>query len=160
LGALAELLALLGLNELAEQVNDGGIEAFGAVRRGLAEHVNVVPRDVRIGRLLRLTLRLLPKGDDDDLHRAKMIQSISSGIPSLKRWMRRRLEARHSGAKGHFLEDAASLGEALERIPGLGQRVPLNTDTWALPNDMKGLEKEVQRLNAAIQLPSAGGVKA
>jgi hypothetical protein len=106
LGALAELLALLGLNELAEQVNDGGIEAFGAVRRGLAEHVNVVPRDVRIGRLLRLTLRLLPKGDDDDLHRAKMIQSISSGIPSLKRWMRRRLEARHSGAKGHFLEDA------------------------------------------------------
>lgn len=160
LGALAELLALLGLTELAEQVNDRGIEAFGAVRRGLAEHVNVVPRDVRIGRLLRLTLRLLPKGDADDLHRAKMIQSISLGIPSLKRWMRRRLEARHSGAKGHFLEDAASLGEALERIPGLGQRVPLNTDTWALPNDMKGLEKEVQRLNAAIQLPSAGGVKA
>jgi hypothetical protein len=29
-----------------------------------------------------------------------------------------------------------------------------------LPNDVKGLEKEVQRLNAAIQLPSAGGVKA
>ena len=160
LRALAELTTLLGMNELAESINARGQEALADVRRSIASEVNVAPRDVRIGRMLRLVLRLLPAGDGQDDHRAKLLAEMVDMIPVLKRWMRRRLEARHSGAKGNFLNDAAELGEALERIPGLGRRVPLEVDEQPLPTDMAGLASEVQNLARSVHLPSAGGVKA
>ena len=61
LDALRELIALLGLNSLADEVAQQGLNALPEVRRGLAQHVNITPRDVRVARLLRLTLRLLPR---------------------------------------------------------------------------------------------------
>ena len=64
--ALSELVALIGLPELAADVEQRGLDAIPDVRRQLAGEVNVAPRDVRIGRLLRLTLRLLPTGEDGD----------------------------------------------------------------------------------------------
>ena len=157
---LNTLISLLGFTEMSSEINNRGLEAMQEVRRGLAQHVNVEPRDVRIARLLRLTLRLLPEGDDHDAQRAEMLGHLCELIPPLKRWMRRRLEARHSGTKGHFLKDARELGVALERIPGLGRRVPLNLDDWPLPQDIEGLKKEIQRLQQAVHLPSAGGVQA
>ena len=141
-------------------IDGQGLEVIGDVRRGLAQHVNVEPRDVRVARLLRLTLRLLPEGNSDDAQRAALLATLTSLIPPLKRWMRRRLEARHSGAKGHFLDDAKELGTALQRIPGLGKHVPLNNDTWPLPQEVEGLVEEVHRLQLVVQLPSAGGVQA
>jgi len=160
LKALAELTALLGMGGLAETINAQGLAGLTDVRRGLASHVNVAPRDVRIGRMLRLMLRLLPAGDNHDETRAALLAEMSEMIPALKRWMRRRLEARHSGAKGDFLSDAVELGVALQRIPGLGQRVPLEKDEWPLPTDIVGLTSEVQNLSKSVHLPSAGGVKA
>ncbi len=160
LQALAELTALLGMSSLAETINAQGLAALADVRRSLASHVNVAPRDVRIGRLLRLMLRLLPSGDEHDETRATLLAEMSEMIPALKRWMRRRLEARHSGSKGDFLSDAAELGVALERIPGLGRRVPMEQDEWPLPTDIAGLASEVQNLSRSVHLPSAGGVKA
>ena len=157
---LATLLSLLGLTDLAQELESHGNEAVAAVRRGLAQHVNVEPRDVRVARLLRLTLRLLPEGDGDDARRAELLHTLNEVFPSLKRWMRRRLEARHSGASGAFLDDAEALGIALQRIPGLGRHVPLTKDTWPLPQDLDGLANEVNRLHRAVHLPSAGGVQA
>ena len=160
LASLTNLVAVLGLSELAATVEQGGIEALQDVRRSLASQVNIAPRDVRIGRLLRLSLRLLPAGDEDDKQRARLLTALSDMVPTLKRWTRRRLEARHSGAKGNFLADAVELGVALERIPGLGQHLPLQEDNWPLPSDMVGLTTEVSKLAQSVNLPSAGGVKA
>lgn len=160
LETLRELLALLGLNDLTERVEISGLDGMKEVRRGLASHVNVAPRDVRVARLLRLTLRLLPEGNADDAQRAALMSHLVSMIPPLKRWIRRRLEARHSGAQGHFLNDAVALGQALERIPGLGRHVPLGKDDWPLPSTLDELEHEIKRLSKSVMLPSAGGVKA
>ena len=160
LASLTNLVAVLGLSELAATVEQGGLEALQDVRRSLAGQVNVAPRDVRIARLLRLSLRLLPAGDEDDDDRARLLAALSDMVPTLKRWTRRRLEARHSGSKGNFLDDAGELGVALERIPGLGQHLPLEEDNWPLPSDMVGLTTEVSKLAQSVNLPSAGGVKA
>ena len=81
-------------------------------------------------------------------------------IAPLKRWMRRRLEARHSGASGEFLTDALELGVALQRIPGLGHHLPLELDDWPLPSSINDLSDEVNKLARSVQLPSSGGVKA
>ena len=160
LAELKELVALLGLSDLAHQIAEQGMGALPEVRRGLAQHVNIVPRDVRIARLLRLTLRLLPEGNGKDKQRSQMLMELARLIAPLKRWMRRRLEARHSGASGEFLDDAVELGIALERIPGLGRHLPLGKDDWALPSELNGLSKEVKKLAQSVNLPSAGGVKA
>ena len=160
LEALSELVALLGLTETSTTVDAKGLVALPEVRRALASQVNVSPRDVRIGRLLRLALRLLPAEDGLDEERARMLATLCQMVPPLKRWMRRRLEARHSGASGDFLEDASELGVALQRIPGLGKHVPLNVDEWPLPSDVKDLRTEVEKLGRSVNLPSAGGVKA
>ena len=160
LDALRELIALLGLNGLADEVTRQGMNALPEVRRGLAKHVNIAPRDVRVGRLLRLTLRLLPEGNKGDGERARMLTELTQLVAPLKRWMRRRLEARHSGARGDFLADAVELGTALERIPGLGRHVPLEKDDWPLPSELAGLSDEIKKLAQSVNLPSAGGVKA
>ena len=120
LTALMELVALLGLPEVAIAIEQHGLEAMPDLRRRLAAEVNVAPRDVRIGRLLRLTLRLLPKGDEDDALRAGMLNTLCELVAPLKRWMRRRLEARHSGAGGEFLADAKALGAAWTESPASG----------------------------------------
>ncbi|DAC47266.1 MAG TPA: hypothetical protein D7H92_05370, partial [Candidatus Poseidoniales archaeon] len=160
LDALRELIALLGLSDLAAEVGQQGMEALPEVRRGLAQHVNIAPRDMRIARLLRLTLRLLPEGNKSDGERARMLAELGQLIAPLKRWMRRRLEARHSGARGDFLADAVELGTALERIPGLGRHLPLEKDDWPLPGGLDGLSGEIKKLAQSVNLPSAGGVKA
>jgi hypothetical protein len=104
------------------------------LRKGLANHVGIEPRDTRIDRMLRITLRLLPMGDKKDKHRSMLIQKMSNTIPKYSTWMKSRLEARHSGAKGNFLADAINLGNALDRIPGPGFPLPLSKDEKALPN--------------------------
>ncbi len=157
---LSRLLAALNLKALAEEVSDSGLAALPTVRRGLAQHVNVEPRDVRVARLLRLALRLLPENNPDDGVRAALLAQLTETVAPLKRWMRRRLEARHSGARGDFLADAEALGRALERIPGLGKHVPLERDTWPISNDLQSLADDVRLLASVVFLPSAGGVQA
>ena len=89
-----------------------------------------------------------------------MLNTLCELVAPLKRWMRRRLEARHSGAGGEFLADAKALGAALDRIPGLGHHLPLELDDWPLPSDIDLLSEEVAKLARSVHLPSAGGVKA
>ena len=109
--------------------------------------------------LLGLALRLLPDGGKDDAEKEKLLMKLADGIPDLKRWTRRRLEALHQGATGNMLDDALALGTALERIPGLGRPVPLTKDTWPLPVDLIGLQREVDSWSKAARPPAAGGVR-
>jgi hypothetical protein len=145
---------------MAVNLDENGPSAFPEIRRSLAQHVGLEPRDSRVDRLLRLSLRLMPKGDDEDHVRMEMLHDIGSNTSKIKRWMRTRLEHRHSGSMDDFLVDAANLGEALHRIPGPGSRVPLTADTKELPNasDLAGLRQEVGLLIASMNPASAGGI--
>ena len=130
------------------------------LRRTLAEHVGIEPRDVRVDRMLRLLLRLLPLEDDSNDQRAVLIDRIGQVLPKYQQWIRMRLEARHSGATGNFLEDSIQLGNALHRTPGPGVKVPLAADTLPLPSpsNLGDLTKSVQRLVETLDLNAAGGI--
>ena len=152
------LLRLIGLTEEADIL--AGSRDVSVVRRALASHVGSEPRDVRVDRLLRLMLRLLPQGDQGDGERSKMIDSIVDILPKYNQWVRMRLEARHMGASGTFFEDATRLGTALQRVPGPGVRVPLNADTYPLPepSNLNELHQQTERLIQSMHLPAAGGI--
>ena len=152
------LLRLIGLTEEANTLAGSG--DVSVVRRALASHVGSEPRDVRVDRLLRLTLRLLPQGDQGDRERSKMIDALGEILPKYNQWVRMRLEARHMGASGTFFEDATRLGTALQRVPGPGVRVPLNADTYPLPepSNLNELRQQIERLIQSMHLPAAGGI--
>jgi len=154
-----DLLRSLGLEDDADLLHDNGDVL--AIRRKIASHVGIEPRDMRLDRLLRLSLRLMPKEDGRDEVRFKLIKTLSELASVLSKWTRTRLEARHNGSKGMLLEDAANLGIALERIPGPGTPIPLDADEYDLPalDDIEGLSNEVKVLHRRIQLTSAGGVR-
>jgi hypothetical protein len=147
---------------MAEHLEENGSSALPEVRRALAQHVGLEPRDSRVDRFLRLSLRLMPKGDSDDGDRMKLLGDLGTSTKKIKRWMRTRLEHRHSGSVDDFLVDAANLGEALDRIPGPGYRVPLTADTKELPSpsDLAGLQHEVGVLIGLMNPASAGGITA
>lgn len=147
---------------MAEHLEQNGSSALPDIRRGLAQHVGLTPRDSRVDRFLRLSLRLMPKGDEDDGARMKLLGDLGTNTKKIKRWMRTRLEHRHSGSVDDFLVDAANLGEALNRIPGPGYRVPLTADTKELPSpsDIAGLQHEVSVLIGLMNPASAGGITA
>ena len=152
------LLRLIGLTEEADILAGSG--DVSVVRRALASHVGREPRDVRVDRLLRLMLRLLPQGDQGDGERSEMIDSIVEILPKYNQWVRMRLEARHMGASGTFFEDANRLGTALQRVPGPGVRVPLHADTYPLPepSNLNELHQQTERLIQSMHLPAAGGI--
>ena len=152
------LLRLIGLTEEANVLAGSG--DVSVVRRALASHVGSEPRDVRIDRLLRLTLRLLPQGDQGDRERSKMIDAIGEVLPKYNQWVRMRLEARHMGASGMFFEDAIRLGTALQRVPGPGVGVPLHADDYPLPesSNLNELSQQTERLIQSMHLPAAGGI--
>ena len=152
------LLRLIGLTEEANILVGSG--DVSVVRRALASHVGSEPRDIRVDRLLRLTLRLLPQGDPGDRERSEMIDAIAEILPKYNQWVRMRLEARHMGASGTFFEDAIRLGTALQRVPGPGVRVPLHADAYPLPepSNLNELHQQTERLIQSMHLPAAGGI--
>ena len=157
--AIENLLRALGLEQEAALLAENG--DFSVVRRLLASHVGIEPRDMRLDRLLRLSLRLIPKGDENDDHRYSLLSTLSELAVGLSKWTRTRLESRHSGSVGDVLQDAAKLGEALSRIPGPGTPLPLEADEYMLPSqdDIDGLSTEVNALKRRVMLPSSGGVR-
>ena len=152
------LLHVLGLTTEANALAGSG--DVSNLRRALASHVGVEPRDIRVDRLLRLVLRLLPQNDSNNSNRSRMIDSIGDALPKYTQWVRMRLEARHMGASGDFFEDAARLGMALNRTPGPGVRVPLQADVEPLPEstNMEELHLHTERLIQSMALPAAGGI--
>ena len=157
--SLESILRSLGLESEADMLLDNG--DFNSVRRSLASYVGLEPRDTRLDRLLRLSLRLMPKGDEEDEQRYVLLSALSNYATELSKWTRVRLEARHSGAVGNLLEDSLTLGEALIRIPGPGVALPLDADDYDLPapDDLDSLSNEVNVLGRRIMLASSGGVR-
>ena len=157
--AMESILRSLGLEKEADMLLDNG--DINSVRRALASHVGLEPRDTRLDRLLRLSLRLMPKGDDEDEQRFALLSNLSELAKELSKWTRVRLEARHSGAVGSLLEDSLTLGEALIRIPGPGTALPLDADDYALPSpdDIDSLSNEIEVLKRRVMLANSGGVR-
>ena len=157
--SLESILRSLGLESEADMLLDNG--DVNSVRRSLASYVGLEPRDTRLDRLLRLSLRLMPKGDEEDEQRYVLLSALSNYATELSKWTRVRLEARHSGAIGNLLEDSQTLGEALIRIPGPGVALPLDADDYDLPapDDLDSLSNEVNVLGRRIMLASSGGVR-
>ena len=155
---ISKLMRALGLENEASKFDEDN--DMNAVRRILASHVGAEPRDMRLDRLLRLTLRLIPNGENDDAKLA-LIAKLSELATELSKWTRIRLEARHSGPTGYLLDDAKTLGVALDRIPGPGTPLPLVADEHELPNpsDMEGLSNEVRLLSKRVILSTSGGVR-
>lgn len=157
--SMESILRSLGLEKEADMLLDNG--DINSVRRALASHVGLEPRDTRLDRLLRLSLRLMPKGDDEDVQRYALLSNLSELAKELSKWTRIRLEARHSGAVGSLLEDSLTLGEALIRIPGPGTALPLDADDYDLPapDDVDSLSNEVKVLKRRVMLANSGGVR-
>ena len=157
--SMESILRSLGLEKEADILLDNG--DINSVRRALASHVGLEPRDTRLDRLLRLSLRLMPKGDDEDDQRYALLSNLSELAKELSKWTRIRLEARHSGAVGSLLEDSLTLGEALTRIPGPGTALPLEADDYDLPapDDIESLSNEVKVLKRRVMLANSGGVR-
>ncbi len=157
---IAQFCGALGLKKSQEAIFNGG-EGIDYARRNLAKQVGLEPRDVRVDRMLRIALRCFPNSNDDDsiLVKKKMILGSFLGrLDGYQRWMRNRLEHRHSSSSGIFLQDARALGVALERIPGPGVRVPLEPDTMQLPKEMEELGKLASELEHSLVLATAGGM--
>ena len=159
--ALSTLLTDLGLKEDAELVQKEGVKSLNSIRRNLASHVGIEPRDMRVDRILRLAIRLIPRHEKGDDARAELLAQLSSAVTEMSKWSRLRLEARHSGASGNFLDDAITLGIALERIPGPGISLPLMADDLELPHptELVELEEGVNHVVNSIRLPPVGGVR-
>ena len=157
--SMESILRSLGLEKEADMLLDNG--DINSVRRALASHVGLEPRDTRLDRLLRLSLRLMPKGDDEDEQRYALLSNLSELAKELSKWTRIRLEARHSGAVGSLLDDSLTLGEALMRIPGPGTALPLEADDYDLPapDDIDSLSNEVKVLKRRVMLANSGGVR-
>ena len=137
-------------------------EQVAKVRKLIAKNVGIEPRDVRIDRMLRLVLRLLPKGNDLDNKRNILIDRLSRNLNKYKNWVKLRLESRHNTSSDNLLADSVKLGKALDRIPGPGFRVPLSKDDFELPNanDLEGLESFVNSLIDSLNIDSASGIVA
>ena len=157
---IIQFLEAINLDSVADDVSMNGADALPNIRRQLAKHVGISPRDTRVDRMLRLALRLLPQNKPADVSNSELLAKIGGNTKTMKRWMRARLENRHSGSSDVFLEDALSLGKALQRIPGPGHPLPLGIDEYELPDssDTEQLEYEVKQLLALMNLPSAGGI--
>jgi len=158
---IMQFLEAINLDELVDDLSLNGADSLPNVRRRIAQHVGVAPRDTRVDRMLRLALRLLPQGNENDMFKSELLAKIGGNTKTMKRWMRARLENRHSGSSDVFLDDALALGRALQRIPGPGFPLSLETDEYELPdpNDIGQLEYEVKQLIGLLNLPSAGGIR-
>jgi len=146
----AELLEVLG-------IDDDEIKGLVKV---IASAVGHEPRDTRVDRLLRLTLRVINpeilKNQRDEL-----LGELTEIGKSLSDWTVLRLSARNQGSGNGLLADSAELGKTLSRIPGPGISVPLRRDNLALPptKDTAGLNNAVRDLANVSLLPVAGGIR-
>ena len=103
------MMKKLGLSN--EYSQDGDVtNQISEIRRCLAKNVGIEPRDVRVDRMLRLILRLLPQSNEHDGKRKVLIMKIASGLKRYQNWVKMRLEARHKAAKNNLILDSAILG--------------------------------------------------
>ena len=159
LNSVSLFLNKIGLDEISSKVSDD--DFLKVARRGLASMVGIEPRDSRVDRLLRLSLRLLPDGNLEDEKRMTILNALIPAIEIHHTWTKKRLQARRGQGTGDYLHDSALLGTALERIPGPGLYVPLSRDEFDMPasDNLPDLSKVALELAQAMSLPTAGGIR-
>ena len=159
LNSVSLFLNKIGLDEISSKVSDD--DFLKVARRGLASMVGIEPRDSRVDRLLRLSLRLLPDGNPEDEKRMTILNALIPAIEIHHTWTKKRLQARRGQGTGDYLHDSALLGTALERIPGPGLFVPLSRDEFDMPasDNLPDLSKVALELAQAMSLPTAGGIR-
>ena len=159
LNSVSLFLNKIGLDEISSKVSDD--DFLKVARRGLASMVGIEPRDSRVDRLLRLSLRLLPDGNPEDEKRMTILNALIPAIEIHHTWTKKRLQARRGQGTGDYLHDSALLGNALERIPGPGLFVPLSRDEFDMPasDNLPDLSKVALELAQAMSLPTAGGIR-
>ena len=159
LNSVSLFLNKIGLDEISSKVSDD--DFLKVARRGLASMVGIEPRDSRVDRLLRLSLRLLPDGGPEDEKRMTILNALIPAIEIHHTWTKKRLQARRGQGTGDYLHDSALLGTALERIPGPGLFVPLSRDVFDMPasDNLPDLSKVALELAQAMSLPTAGGIR-
>ena len=159
LNSVSLFLNKIGLDEISSKVSDS--DFLKVARRGLASMVGIEPRDSRVDRLLRLSLRLLPDGNPEDEKRMTILNALIPAIEIHHTWTKKRLQARRGQGTGDYLHDSALLGTALERIPGPGLFVPLSRDEFDMPasDNLPDLSKVALELAQAMSLPTAGGIR-
>jgi len=160
--AIEDFVEIIGLDD--DLSGDWPSELPG-LRRALSPYVGLTPRDTRIDRLLRLVLRAIPPNDagQEDIEKSVLvIVKLSEFARKLRAWSRERLLYRNLSSSGALLADGEALGLALERIPGPGIAIPLEADDISLPRfeDYDDLLRQVEKLNGAINLPTAGNIVA
>ena len=150
----------LGLDSIPARID---FESLDIIRFDLAANVGIIPRDTRVDRLLRLALRLIPRGTETDLKsRAGLIRLLAGGARDLNKWTDLRLRARGFSGKGKLLTDSRKLGKILNRIPGPGVSIPLKKDVVSLSSsdNLNGLATEVSNLCNISNLNADSVVKA
>ena len=159
LNSVSLFLNKIGLDEISSKVSDD--DFLKVARRGIASMVGIEPRDSRVDRLLRLSLRLLPDGNPEDEKRMTILNALIPAIEIHHTWTKKRLQARRGQGTGDYLHDSALLGTALERIPGPGLYVPLSRDEFDMPasDNLPDLSKVALELAQAMSLPTAGGIR-
>ena len=159
LNSVSLFLNKIGLDEISSKVSDD--DFLKIARRGIASMVGIEPRDSRVDRLLRLSLRLLPDGNPEDEKRMTILNALIPAIEVHHTWTKKRLQARRGQGTGDYLHDSALLGTALERIPGPGLFVPLSRDEFDMPasDNLPDLSKVALELAQAMSLPTAGGIR-
>ena len=81
---LQEFMTEIGLeDEISKDLTTH--EQVDRVRKLIAKNVAIEPRDVRIDRMLRLVLRLLPKGNDLDIERNILIDRLSKKFEQIQK---------------------------------------------------------------------------
>ena len=73
---IIQFLEAIDLDDVADDVSMNGADALPNVRRQLAKHVGISPRDMRVDRMLRLALRLLPQSKPADVSNSKLLAKI------------------------------------------------------------------------------------
>ena len=155
LTSLKNMLGELGILHNFDLNDAINLNSLSELRKGLAKHVGIQPRDTRVDRLLRILLRVIPLNLPEGItliSLSKLIDKLCFCTNKLNKWTAKRLERRHSNASGKLLDDAKELGIALKRIPSPGFAIPLISDNYDLPsiNNFEDLSNIVDSLECNI----------
>jgi hypothetical protein len=154
-----ELFAIIGLDEIKDEEEI----IVDVMRRQLAKVVGITPRDIRVDRLLRLTLRSLPVAEISPTMMKIVCDNFSQLVTiasALNKWSIDRLQSRGLKSVNDLIGNSKQLGLALHRIPGPGISLPLVADDEQLPKmaDFAQISSAISKLRTAVILPSAGNI--
>ena len=153
--SLTEILIQLGISKDFDLSNTTNLDSLSHLRKTLAKFVGITPRDLRVDRLLRILLRVIPINLPENISLndlANIIGELTLCAKRLNKWTTKRLERRHNNSTKKLLNDSKQLGEVLIRIPSPGFAIPLVSDNYDLPsiNNLQELENEIDNLKKYI----------